>query len=130
MQPHPNAPAVPMRMAAVPDGKGGLVHKLVPASAAPAQKGKRKARPAPNPIHANPEAAAQALKLFIERIMRLQDEIAEMQADVSDVFLEAKSQGYDKRGMQAIIALLKKEKSLRDEEEAILETYKSALGLN
>ncbi|WP_019833797.1 GapR family DNA-binding domain-containing protein [Sphingomonas sp. PR090111-T3T-6A] len=117
-------------MAAVPDGKGGVVHKMVPVSAAPARKVKRKARPAPDPIHANPEAAAQALKLFIERIMRLQDEIAEMQADVSDVFLEAKSQGYDKKGMQAIIALLKKEKNLRDEEEAILDTYKTALGLN
>lgn len=119
-----------MRMAAVPDGKGGVVHKLVPVSATPAPKGKRKARPAPDPIHANPETAAQQLKQFIERAERIQEEIAGMQADLGDVFLEAKSQGYDPKGMRAIIAIRKKEKHLRDEEEAILETYKTALGLN
>ena len=49
------------RLAAVPDGNGGVVHKLVPATAEPVRKGKKK-RHVPDPIKANPDAAAQQLR--------------------------------------------------------------------
>jgi len=74
--------------------------------------------------------AADQLRLFIERIERLEEEVKGMQDDVKDVYLEAKSQGYDPKTMRAIVRLRKMEKNARDEAEALLETYKAALGLS
>ncbi len=124
-----NTPAPAMRMASVPDGKGGFVHQLVPATAAaPVRKGKKK-KHTPDPIKANPEAAAQQLGQFIERIERLEEEKQGISDDIKDVYLEAKATGFDAKGMKSIIALRKMERNTRMENEAILETYKSALGI-
>ena len=73
--------------------------------------------------------AAEQLRLFIERIERLEEEKKGMADDVRDVYNEAKSQGYDTKTMRAIIRLRRMEKHARDEAEALLETYKAALGL-
>lgn len=73
--------------------------------------------------------AADQLRLFIERIERLEEEKKGMSDDIRDVYSEAKSTGFDTKGMRAIVRLRKLEKHARDEQEAILETYKGALGL-
>jgi uncharacterized protein (UPF0335 family) len=73
--------------------------------------------------------AAEQLRLFIERIERLEEEKKGMADDIRDVYLEAKSQGYDSKTMRAIVRLRKMEKHARDEAEHLLETYKAALGL-
>ena len=73
--------------------------------------------------------AADQLRLFIERIERLEEEKKGMADDIRDVFQEAKGQGYDTKTMRAIVRLRKMEKHARDEQEALLETYKAALGL-
>lgn len=73
--------------------------------------------------------AADQLRLFIERIERLEEEKKGMADDIRDVYAEAKSQGYDSKTMRAIVRLRKMEKDARDEAEALLETYKIALGL-
>lgn len=73
--------------------------------------------------------AADQLRLFIERIERLEEEKKGISDDIKDVYLEAKSQGYDSKTMRAIVRLRKMEKNARDEAEALLETYKAALGL-
>ena len=73
--------------------------------------------------------AADQLRLFIERIERLEEEKKGMADDVRDVYSEAKSQGYDTKTMRAIVRLRKMEKNARDEAEALLDTYKAALGL-
>jgi uncharacterized protein (UPF0335 family) len=73
--------------------------------------------------------AADQLRLFIERIERLEEEKKGMQDDIRDVYNEAKSTGFDTKGMKAIVKLRKLEKHARDEQEAVLETYKAALGL-
>ena len=73
--------------------------------------------------------AAEQLRLFIERIERLEEEKKGMSDDIRDVYLEAKSQGYDGKTMRAIVRLRKMEKNARDEAEALLDTYKAALGL-
>ncbi|WP_454886140.1 DUF2312 domain-containing protein [Sphingomonas oryzagri] len=74
-------------------------------------------------------AAADQLRLFIERIERLEEEKKGMQDDIKDVYLEAKSQGYDPKTMRAIVRLRKVEKNARDEADALMDTYRSALGL-
>lgn len=73
--------------------------------------------------------AADQLRLFIERIERLEEEKKGRQDDIRDVYNEAKSTGFDTKGMKAIVKLRKLEKHARDEQEAVLETYKAALGL-
>jgi uncharacterized protein (UPF0335 family) len=73
--------------------------------------------------------AAEQLRLFIERIERLEEEKKGMADDIRDVYTEAKSQGYDSKTMRAIVRLRKMEKAAREEAEALLDTYKAALGL-
>lgn len=73
--------------------------------------------------------AAEQLRLFIERIERLEEEKKGMADDIRDVYAEAKSQGYDSKTMRAIVRLRKMEKAAREEAEHLLDTYKAALGL-
>ena len=73
--------------------------------------------------------SAEQLRLFIERIERLEEEKKGIADDVKDVYAEAKSNGYDVKTMRTIIRLRAMEKNARMEQEALLETYKAALGL-
>jgi uncharacterized protein (UPF0335 family) len=73
--------------------------------------------------------AADQLRLLIERIERLEDEKKALSDDIKDVYSEAKSTGYDTATMRVIVRLRRMEKHHRDEAEALLETYKIALGL-
>lgn len=73
--------------------------------------------------------AADQLRLFIERIERLEEEKKGIADDVKDVYGEAKSNGYDTKTMRSIVRLRRMEKNARQEAEALLETYKAALGL-
>ncbi|WP_150290645.1 MULTISPECIES: DUF2312 domain-containing protein [Sphingobium] len=73
--------------------------------------------------------AAEQLRLFIERIERLEEEKKGIADDIKDVYLEAKANGYDVKTMRSIVRLRKMERNARMEAEALLETYKSALGL-
>ncbi|MBL0966831.1 DUF2312 domain-containing protein [Blastomonas sp. UPD001] len=76
-----------------------------------------------------PIAADDQLRLFIERIERLEEERKGVADDIRDTYNEAKSQGYDAKIMRQIIRLRKMEPHDRQEMEAILDTYKAALGL-
>lgn len=72
----------------------------------------------------------EQLRLFIERIERLEEEKKGIADDVRDVYSEAKSQGYDAKIMRQIVRLRKMSLHDRQEMEAILDVYKSALGLS
>jgi uncharacterized protein (UPF0335 family) len=74
--------------------------------------------------------AADQLRLFIERIERLEEEKKGIGDDIKDVYLEAKATGYDAKTMRAIVRLRKMERNARMEAEALLETYKNALGID
>jgi uncharacterized protein (UPF0335 family) len=73
--------------------------------------------------------AADQLRLFIERIERLEEEKKAMADDVRDVYAEAKANGYDTKTMRKIVALRKMETHARQEADALMETYRNALGL-
>ena len=73
--------------------------------------------------------AADQLRLFIERIERLEEEKKGIADDVKDVYAEAKSTGYDTKTMRTIVRLRRLEKHTRDEMDALLDTYRVALGL-
>ncbi|WP_313324976.1 DUF2312 domain-containing protein [Sphingobium yanoikuyae] len=73
--------------------------------------------------------AADQLRLLIERIERLEEEKKGLSDDIKDVYLEGKATGYDPKIMRQIIALRKMPLHDRQEMEAILQTYLSALGM-
>ncbi len=72
---------------------------------------------------------SEQLRLFIERIERLEEEKKGIADDIRDVYAEAKSTGYDPKIMRQIVRLRKMEPHDRQEMEAILDTYKAALGI-
>ena len=74
--------------------------------------------------------AADQLRLFIERVERLEEEKKGIADDIRDVYAEAKGQGYDSKTMRAIVRLRRMEKNARQEADALLETYRAALGLD
>ena len=73
--------------------------------------------------------AADQLRLFIERIERLEEEKKGISDDIRDVYSEAKSNGYDTKTMRAIVRRRKMENHARQEADALMETYRNALGL-
>ena len=73
--------------------------------------------------------AAGQLRSFIERIERLEEEKKGIADDVRDVYAEAKARGYDPKTMRTVVRLRKMENNARQEAEALLDTYKAALGL-
>ncbi|MBV9843056.1 MAG: DUF2312 domain-containing protein [Sphingomonadaceae bacterium] len=72
--------------------------------------------------------AADQLRLFIERIERLEEEKKGIADDIKDVYAEAKGQGYETKTMRQVVRLRKMAKDARDEADALLETYRAALG--
>ena len=69
------------------------------------------------------------LKAIIERIEKLEEEKKAISDDIKDVYGEAKARGYDAKTMRVIVRLRKMETHTRQEADALLETYRAALGL-
>jgi uncharacterized protein (UPF0335 family) len=74
--------------------------------------------------------AAEELKQFVERIERLEEEKKAISDDIKDVFAEMKGRGFDVKAVRAILKIRKQDRSERQEQEAILELYMSALGMS
>lgn len=79
----------------------------------------------------SPEAVAtdDRLRMLIERVERIEEEQKSIADDKRDVYAEAKAVGYDTKIMRMIVKLRKMKPDDRAEMEALLDTYKSALGL-
>jgi uncharacterized protein (UPF0335 family) len=73
--------------------------------------------------------AGERLKSFIERIERLEEEKRALAADIKEVFSEAKGAGFDIKTMREIIKIRRMDEDDLDEREALLDTYKRALGM-
>ncbi|NYD88775.1 DUF2312 domain-containing protein [Sphingomonas melonis] len=73
--------------------------------------------------------AADELRLLIERAERLEEEKKGIADDIKDVMAEAKGRGYDPKAIRKILSIRKKRKEEYAEEEAILQTYMVALGM-
>jgi len=72
---------------------------------------------------------ADELRQFVERVERLAAEIADLNDSRKLVYDEAKGRGYDTKVLRRIVALRRRDCDEVAEEEAILELYKSALGM-
>ena len=74
-------------------------------------------------------ATAGQLKSIIERIERLEEEKKALSDDIRDVFAEAKAVGFDPKVLRKIVSIRRQDASERQEQEALLEVYLSALGM-
>ena len=74
-------------------------------------------------------ATAQQLKSIIERVERLEEERRGLGADVREIYAEAKGNGFDPKILRQIIRLRRMAEADRREQEELLDTYMSALGM-
>ena len=72
--------------------------------------------------------AQTRLKTIIERVERLEEEKAAIANDIKEVFAEAKGEGCDVKILRKAILLRKHDKAKRQEEEALVDLYLSAIG--
>lgn len=73
--------------------------------------------------------ASEELRQIVERIESLEEDKKAIAEDIKEFYAEAKGKGYDTKVLRKVIALRKRPKDERDEEEAILELYLNALGM-
>lgn len=73
--------------------------------------------------------AAERLRSFIERVERLEEDRANLNADIREVYAEAKSAGFDVKTMRAIVRLRKMDPSERQEQQHLLDVYRQAVGV-
>jgi uncharacterized protein (UPF0335 family) len=79
--------------------------------------------------HNSPSFAKGQLKSLVERIERLEEEKQTIAADIKEVYAEAKASGFDTKILRKVIAIRKKDRHEREEEQAILDVYMEALGM-
>lgn len=68
------------------------------------------------------------LKAIVERVERVEAEIAELNADKSDIFKEAKSNGFDVKILKRVIAARRKDPAKLREEDEIFDLYMASVG--
>jgi len=82
-----------------------------------------------NDLNRTETVAAAELRQFIERYERLEVERKDFADAQKEVMAEAKGRGYDTKVLRKVIAIRKRNANDLAEEEAVLDTYKSALGM-
>jgi len=66
---------------------------------------------------------------YINRIERLEEDKKSVSDDIKDVYAELKNNGYDAKIIRKLVSIRRKSKEERKEEEALLELYMSAIGM-
>lgn len=80
-------------------------------------------------VHLMTNVNTADLKQLVSKIESLESEKSEISEHIRDTFAEAKHKGYDIKVLKQVIKLRKKNKEKLAHEEAILETYRLALGI-
>ncbi len=73
--------------------------------------------------------AQSQIRSIVERIERLEEEKKAIADDIKEVYAEAKSNGFDTKTLRKVVTLRKKDRAEREEEEAMLDLYLSAMGM-
>jgi len=73
--------------------------------------------------------AADEITQFVERAERLGAEKRDISDQEKELYAEAKGRGYDTKILKKVVALRARDPNDVAEEEAVLDSYKSALGM-
>lgn len=86
---------------------------------------------APDLVMTNPTAGldSQQLLSFVQRIEKLNEDKAAIEADLKEVLDEAKSVGFDKKYVKEIVKLRKLDSDELDEQDELMAMYRRAAGL-
>ena len=76
-----------------------------------------------------PTQGADQLRQYIERIERLEEEKRALMADIRDVYAEAKATGFDPKIMRQLVKMRAMDRDLLHEQDELLQTYRTAVGL-
>lgn len=76
-----------------------------------------------------PSVAQDQIRAFVERVERLEEEKAALVSDIKEIYSEAKGNGFDTKILRKIVSIRKMDANERQEQEALLELYMSALGM-
>ena len=82
------------------------------------------------PLQTGNAATSENLRSFIERIENLEEDKTQVAADIREVYAEAKGYGLDPKIMRQVIKLRSMDKQTLQTHDAMLETYRAALGLD
>lgn len=74
-------------------------------------------------------ATGEELRQFVERYERFEAEKSDILDGQKEIMAEAKGRGYDTKVLRKVIAIRKRDANDLAEEEAVLEMYKSAMGM-
>lgn len=74
-----------------------------------------------------PEFARDKLKSFVERVERLEEEIAGLNGDKRDLYAEAKGQGFDVKAVKRVVAYRRKDPDEAREADDLFDTYLHAV---
>ena len=72
---------------------------------------------------------ASELRAFVERFERLEAEKKDISDQQKEVLAEAKGRGYDTKALRKLVAMRRRAPDDLAEEDAVIEMYKSALGM-
>lgn len=79
--------------------------------------------------HNSGNISAERLRSIVERWERLDEEVAALRSDQRDIMQEAASAGFDKKVLRQLIAIRKRDPADVEEQDALLDTYKHAIGM-
>jgi uncharacterized protein (UPF0335 family) len=79
--------------------------------------------------NATESVAQDMIRAFIERIENMETEKKAISDDIREIYAEAKGNGFDTVVLRQIVRLRKKDAAERMEQEALLELYMAALGM-
>ena len=74
--------------------------------------------------------AGEQLLTLIEQIERLEADKEALTADIRDIYTQAKAAGFSVKVVRQLVRLRKMDKDERDEQEALLELYRQAIGMD
>jgi uncharacterized protein (UPF0335 family) len=69
------------------------------------------------------------IKTIVERIEKMEEEKLAITTDISEIYKEAKANGFDAKIIKKIVAMRKKDANKLAEEQAVMDVYMAALGM-
>ena len=76
------------------------------------------------------EPGDNRLKSIVSRINTLMDERKQISDDITDVYAEAKGNGFDVPALRAIVKAQREDAEKRRAREAMVDLYRGKLGIN
>lgn len=84
---------------------------------------------APSAGHNVGGVAAERLRSIVDRIERLHEERKALSSDISDIYKESKSAGFDDKVIKSLVRVRSKDAAEVEEHDALLALYMRALGM-